>query len=39
VTKDIGIFYFGLPRSFNPKSVLYNQIMGIEALDDVGEDF
>ena len=39
VTKDIGIFYFGLPQSSNPKSVLYNQIGGIEELDNVGEDF
>jgi predicted Zn-dependent protease len=39
VTKDIGVFYFGLPQSSNPKSVLYNQILGIEELDDVGEDF
>ena len=39
VTKDIGILYFGLPQSENPKSVLYNQIMGIEELDAVGEDF
>jgi len=38
VTKDIGIFYFGLPQSSNPKSVLYNQIMGIEELDNAGED-
>jgi len=39
VTKDIGILYYGLPQSQNPKSVLYNQIMGIEELDEVGEDF
>jgi predicted Zn-dependent protease len=39
VTKDIGILYFGLPQSSNPKSVLYNQIMGIQELDEVGEDF
>ena len=39
VTKDIGVFYYGLPQSQNPKSVLYNQIMGIEELDDVGDDF
>jgi predicted Zn-dependent protease len=39
VTKDLGILYFGLPQSENPKSVLYNQIMGIEELDAVGEDF
>jgi predicted Zn-dependent protease len=39
VTKDIGIFYYGMPQSQSPKSVLYNQIMGIEELDAVGEDF
>lgn len=39
VTKDIGIFYFGLSQSSDPKSVLYNQILGIEELDEVGEDF
>jgi predicted Zn-dependent protease len=38
-TKDLGILYFGLPQSNNPNSVLYNQIMGIEELDAVGEDF
>lgn len=39
VTKDIGILYYGLPQSGNPQSVLYNQIMGIEELDQIGEDF
>jgi predicted Zn-dependent protease len=39
VTKDIGILYYGLPQSQNPNSVLYSQIMGIEELDEVGEDF
>lgn len=39
VTKDIGILYFGLPQSTDPKSVLYNGIMGIEELDNVGEEF
>jgi predicted Zn-dependent protease len=39
VTKDIGILYYGLPQSQDPKSVLYSQIMGIEELDQVGEDF
>jgi hypothetical protein len=36
VTKDLGILYYGLPQSQNAKSVLYNQIMGIEELDQVG---
>ncbi len=39
VTKDIGVLYYGLAQSADPKSVLYNQIMGIEELDNVGEDF
>ena len=39
VTKDIGILYYGLPQSNDPKSVLYNNIMGIQELDAVGEDF
>ena len=39
VTKDIGILYFGRPQNQNPNSVLYNGIMGIEELDQVGEDF
>ena len=39
VSKDIGILYYGLPQSQDPKSVLYSQIMGIEELDQVGEDF
>lgn len=39
VTKDIGILYYGLPQSQNPSSVLYSQILGIQELDNVGEDF
>jgi predicted Zn-dependent protease len=39
VSKDVGLLYYGLPQSRDPKSVLYNQIMGIEELDGVGEDF
>lgn len=38
-TKDIGLLYYGLPQSDNPHNVLYNQIGGIEELDQVGEDF
>jgi predicted Zn-dependent protease len=39
VTKDIGVLYWGLPQSQNPKSVLYSRIMGIDELDDTGDDF
>ena len=39
VTKDLGILYFGRPLSRNPHSVMYDQILGIEELDEVSEDF
>jgi predicted Zn-dependent protease len=39
VAKDIGILYYGMQPSSDPKSVLYNQILGIEELDASGEDF
>jgi hypothetical protein len=39
VTKDFGILYYGLDPSQNPRSVLYSQILGIEELDQVGEEF
>jgi len=38
-TKTIGLLYFGLPLSSNPKSVLYDSILGVDDLDAVGEDF
>jgi predicted Zn-dependent protease len=39
MTKDIGIFCYGLPVNDNPRSVLYGQIGGIEELAGVGKDF
>ncbi len=39
VTKDIGLLYYGKPDSDNPRSVLYNNIMGIQELDHVTENF
>jgi predicted Zn-dependent protease len=39
VTKDIGILYYGLPESNNPRSVLYGRILGIEELDTMSEEF
>ena len=39
VAKSIGILCFNLPQNDNPRSVLYNGIMGIQELDQVGEDF
>jgi hypothetical protein len=39
VTKDIGIMYFGKTPNSNPRSVLYDGILGIEELDHATEDF
>lgn len=39
VTKDIGLLYYEKSDSDNPRSVLYNNIMGIEELDYVTENF
>jgi predicted Zn-dependent protease len=39
VTKDIGILYYHKNASGNPRSVLFNGILGIEELDVVSEDF
>lgn len=39
VTKDIGILYYHKNASSNPRSVLFNGILGIEELDLVSQDF
>ena len=39
VTKNIGIMYYDLYETDNPRSVLYGRIGGIEELDFMGEDF
>lgn len=39
VTKDIGLMYYGLTPSSDPKSVLYKQIAGVEQLDQAGDEF
>src|SRR5262249_46220492 len=39
VTKDIGIMGFGMSPSHNPRSVLFDGILGIEELDQVSENF
>ena len=39
VTKNIGILYYHLPQSDDPRSVLYRNVGGIEELDQMGEDF
>jgi predicted Zn-dependent protease len=39
VAKNIGVLYYQLPLSDDPRSVLYSDIGGPWALDRVGEDF
>ena len=39
LTKNIGIMYYALPASPNPKSVLYRDILGVDDLDRMTEDF
>jgi tetratricopeptide (TPR) repeat protein len=39
VMKDICILYYQMPPNNNPKSVLYNNIDGLEELDGMGEEF
>ena len=39
VTKNLGILYFGLGVSDDPRSVLYRDILGPDDLDYASEDF
>jgi len=37
--KNIGVLYFHLPQSNDPRSVLYKSVGGISELDLMGEEF
>ena len=39
VTKNIGLLYFHLPQSDNPRSVLYGRVDSLKDLDKMGEEF
>jgi predicted Zn-dependent protease len=39
VAKNVGMMYFGLPPNRNPRSVLYDQVLGIDDLDRMTDDF
>lgn len=39
VTKNIGVLYYRLPQSDDPRSVLYKNVGGVEELDYMGEEF
>jgi predicted Zn-dependent protease len=39
ITKNIGVLYYNLPLSDNPKSVMYRKVGGPQELDRMAEDF
>ena len=39
VLKNIGILFYLYPSNFNPKSVLFEGVEGVQDLDNMGEDF
>ena len=39
ITKNIGIMYFGLPAGQDPRSALFGNVLGVDDLDRMTEDF
>lgn len=39
VLKNIGVLFYLYPTNYNPKSVLFNDVNGVEDIDKMGEDF
>jgi len=39
VLKNIGVLFYLYPSNYDPKSVLYDDINGVEDIDKMGEDF
>jgi predicted Zn-dependent protease len=39
ISRELGFLYYRLPISRNQKSVMRSSIMGVDELDDLGEDF
>jgi len=39
VTKNIGVLYYELPTTDDPRSVMYDGINSVEDLDNMCEDF
>lgn len=38
-SKHIGVLYYKLPQSNHCRSVMYNKLLGVDELDNMGEDF
>lgn len=39
VLKNVGLMYYGLPASNNPRSVMFNNVLGVDDLDRMSEEF
>ena len=39
ISKNIGLIYYGLPTSPNPRSAMFGNILGVDDLDRMTEDF
>jgi predicted Zn-dependent protease len=39
VSREIGFIYYGLPVAPDPRSVVRSSILGVDELDELGEDF
>ena len=39
ISKNVGIIYYGLPTSDNPRSAMFGNILGVDDLDRMTEDF
>ena len=39
ISKNLGLLYYGLPESKDPRSVLYGPVLGVDDLDKIGENF
>ena len=37
--KNIGVLYYMYPTNYDPKSVLYDKVRGVEDIDKMGDDF
>lgn len=39
VLKNIGVLFYLYPTNYDPKSVLYDEVHGVEDIDNMGDDF
>ena len=39
VMKNIGVLFYLYPTNYDPKSVLYDEVHGVEDIDKMSDDF